>query len=147
MTRILSLDDDLEWLDMLKALLEHRGYESLVAGNEQKALSILRTESIDLFTQDVVHPGMGGWDFLLLIKSDAALKHIPVIIISAASMSSQAEQVKPLGLTLERDLACYLEKPICVEHLIQGIEGACAVSYCSRSIRSEPTGTRIEWTS
>lgn len=125
MKRILSLDDDLEWLDMLKVLLEQRGYESLVAGNEHKALSILRTQSIDLFTQDIVHSGMGGWDFFRLIKCDATLKHIPVIMISAAPMSSQAEQVKQRRLNLERDLAGYFQKPICVEELVQGIEDAC----------------------
>jgi CheY-like chemotaxis protein len=125
MTRILSLDDDSDEIDLLKVVLEQRGYESLVVGNEQEALSILRTQSIDLFTQDIAHAGLGGWDFLRLMKSDAALKHIPVIIISAASMSSQAEQAKQRGLNPERDLACYLEKPICVEHLIEGIEDAC----------------------
>jgi CheY-like chemotaxis protein len=127
MTRILSLDDDLEWLDMLKALLESHGYESLVVGNEQKALSILRTQSFDLFTQDIARAGMGGWDFLRLLKSDAALKHIPVIIISAAPMSSQAKQVKQLRLNLERDLASYFGKPFSVEELVEAIENACAV--------------------
>lgn len=127
MTRILSLDDDSDVLVMLKMFLEQHGYESLVAGNEQEALVILRTQSIDLFTQDVAHAGMGGWDFLRLIKSDADLKRIPVIMISAAPMSSQAEQVKQRGLNLERDVACYIEKPINVEHLVEAIENACAV--------------------
>jgi CheY-like chemotaxis protein len=126
-TRILSLDDDSDMLLLLNLHLEHLGYESLVTSNEQEALSILRTQSIDLFTQDVSRAGIGGWDFLRLMKSDATLKNIPVIMISAAPVSSQAQEVKQRRLNLERDLAGYFEKPICLEHLVKGIEDACAV--------------------
>lgn len=125
-TRILSLDDDLELLVILNSLLESLGYESLTTVSEQEALLILRTQSIDLFTQDIARPVRGGWDFLRLIKTDPALEKIPVMIISAAPMSSQVEQVKCRGLNFERDLVAYLKKPISVEQLIEGIEAACA---------------------
>lgn len=52
MTRILSLDDEPEMLALLSLILRRAGYECLGTTDEQEALSILRTQSIDLFTQE-----------------------------------------------------------------------------------------------
>jgi DNA-binding response OmpR family regulator len=51
-TRILSLDDEPEMLALLSLILRRAGYECLGTTDEQEALSILRTQSIDLFTQE-----------------------------------------------------------------------------------------------
>jgi CheY-like chemotaxis protein len=85
-----------------------------------------------------VHPGMGGWDFLRLIKSDAALKHIPVIMISAAPISSQAKRVKQRRLNPERDLATYLQRPISAEQLVEAIEDARTLLASNKPLGASP---------
>jgi DNA-binding response OmpR family regulator len=51
MTRILSLDDESQMLDLLRLILERAGYECLGTTDEQEALSILRTQPVDLFSK------------------------------------------------------------------------------------------------
>lgn len=119
--RILSLDDHREFVEALGANLEHDGYESVIATDEQTALAILRTQPIDLFTQDIQHPGMGGWAFLRLLKSDPVLCHIPVVIVSAARQTSQEYRDN------EHWLAGYVEKPFDFEELLELIEATLMV--------------------
>ena len=56
--RILSLNDSPELLDHYHRILAEAGYASIVTSEEGEALTILRTEPIDLLIQDVQRPGM-----------------------------------------------------------------------------------------
>jgi DNA-binding response OmpR family regulator len=83
MPRILSLDDELGMVELLRLILERAGYEHVGTTDHDTALSILRSEPIDLFTQDLMRPDMDGWEFYELMQSDEKLREIPVLIISA----------------------------------------------------------------
>ncbi len=144
MTRILSLDDDPKILEVLHLLLEDSGYKSLITTSETEALSILRSQSVDLFTQDVIRPGMNGWEFLRLMKSDASLRHIPVLVISAVPISSQTEQLMLYGLDLDRDLAAYLEKPVESTDLLERIEALTRVKPGERSTVGTYTKAQLD---
>ncbi len=111
MTRILSLDDEPEMLDLLSLILALWGYEHLKTTDSFEALSILRSEPIDLFTQDFMRPDVDGWELLHRIKSDENLRDIPVLGISAGARDARAEQLKRVDLDMERDLDGYLTKP------------------------------------
>lgn len=110
--RILSLDTNLDFVEGLGQLLKDSGYESLVSTSESWALRILRTSSIDLFTQNLAREGMGGWGFLRKMKSDPVLQHIPVLIISVATRDTQTDVAKRYGVDFDCDVAGYIEKPI-----------------------------------
>jgi len=116
--RILCLDDSLETVDFYKLLLERAGYECLITTNEQWALAILRTLPIDLLIQDIKHPGMGGWTFLHKLKADPVLRHIPVLIITAASKTSEAWHLEEYGSVL----AGYLEEPTDPAELLEAVQ-------------------------
>jgi DNA-binding response OmpR family regulator len=123
MARILSLDDELEMLALIQLILEKAGYESLTTDRNKEALSILRTQSIDLFTQDWHRPGMNGADFLRVMKSDERLRGIPVLAITAGTwIEARAEQLKQLGLDFDRDLAGYIGKPFEPAELLDTVE-------------------------
>jgi CheY-like chemotaxis protein len=93
--------------------------------NEQEALSILRTRSIDLFTQDFMRPvGLCGIEFLRKLKSDEALKDIPIVGISARPRDARAKELELAGLDMERDLAGYIQKPFGPQELLEVIEAA-----------------------
>ena len=51
----------------------------------EKGLDILREKSPDLVLCDVMMPGMDGYAFARTIKHDPALKHIPIILVTARS--------------------------------------------------------------
>jgi two-component system alkaline phosphatase synthesis response regulator PhoP len=125
MVRILSLDDESQMLNLLRLILGRVGYECLGTTDEQEALSILRTQSIDLFTQDFMRPvGLCGVEFLRKLKSDEALKDIPVVGISARPRDARAKELKLAGLDIERDLAGYIQKPFAPQELVVVIEAA-----------------------
>ena len=119
--RILSLDTNLEFVECLGQLLKDNGYESLVSTSERWAMAILRTLSIDLFTQNLRRAGMGGWDFVREMKSDPALRHIPVLIVSAATRDSQKDAARQYGVAMDSDLAGYFEKPVDEPELLEAI--------------------------
>lgn len=130
MIRILSLDDESEMLDLMRFILESvgflksDGFEYLTTTDEQEVLSILRDQSIDLFTQDFARPGPGGCEFLRRLKSEEALKSIPVLGITAGSRDMRSEQLSQVGLDLDRDLAGFVHKPFGPAELIDAIETA-----------------------
>jgi CheY-like chemotaxis protein len=118
--RILSLNDDPVIVECHKAILESAGYECLIATNDQWALAILRRVRVDLLIQDIKRPssslrGKDGWSFLTLLKSDPALKDIPVLIVSAAPKNSYECNV------YQDKLAGYLQVPVDTDELLEVI--------------------------
>jgi CheY-like chemotaxis protein len=92
-TRVLSLDDDPEILMLLGLMFELAGYEHLRVTEDERALDILHSEPVDLFTQDCLRPGcLGGLALYECLKADERLRHIPVLFISAVQRPAFAEQ-------------------------------------------------------
>jgi CheY-like chemotaxis protein len=124
MARILCLDDDEPLLELYRRILEERGgHECLTTTDNQQALSIMRTRSIDLLTQDWNRYGMNGPEFLRVMKSDEALRNIPVLFIaSGAMMEDRAEQLKQAGLDFDRDVAGYITKTVGLTEILNTIK-------------------------
>ena len=110
--RILSLNDDPDIVECHKAILEDAGYECLTATNDEWALAILRKVRVDLLIQDIKRPGRDGWSFLRFLKSDPALKDIPVLIVSSAPKDSHEYTV------YRNKLVEYLQLPIDGDELL-----------------------------
>jgi CheY-like chemotaxis protein len=124
MTHILCLDDDPEVVNLLSLILTRVGYEVLSTTNSYEALDILRHQPIDLITQDFMRPDIYGVEFLQMMKSDAALRDIPVLGISARPRDPRADEMKQAGLDFERDLAGYVTKPFSPFQLVEAVETA-----------------------
>ncbi len=122
MTRILCLDDEPEILDLLSLILKRNGYEVLGTTSGYEALEILRHQPIDLLTQDFARPDINGLKFLQIMKSDTALRDIPVIGVSAKPRDARTEEMKQAGLDIEHDLACYITKPFSPYELLNAVE-------------------------
>jgi CheY-like chemotaxis protein len=104
--------------------LKRKGYEVLTTTNSYEALDILRRQPIDLFTQDFARPDIHGLEFLQMMKSNAALRDIPVVGISARPRDVRTEEMKQVGLDIERDLACYVTKPYSPFEILNAVEVA-----------------------
>jgi CheY-like chemotaxis protein len=123
MTRILSVDDEREMLYLLRLILEGVGYEFIGVVCGKEALEIMRTQSIDLLTQDFMRPEeIDGRRLLQEMKSDPALSSIPVLGVSAGSRELREERFEPLGLDFDRDLDGYVKKPYGPEELVEAVE-------------------------
>lgn len=80
--RILVVDDSLTVREVERKLLENRGYQVDVAVDGMDGWNCVRLRSYDLVISDVDMPRMNGIEFVSMIKSDARLKVIPVMIVS-----------------------------------------------------------------
>jgi CheY-like chemotaxis protein len=79
---ILLAEDDRGTALLVKIQLERHGYKVLVAYNGVEALTIIRSEKIDLLITDVVMPEMDGVDLYLELKKIPETRNLPIIIVT-----------------------------------------------------------------
>jgi two-component system alkaline phosphatase synthesis response regulator PhoP len=105
MRRILVVDDDREVVRLIRAYLEQAGFEVLAAYDGDTAVHVIRRERPDLLLLDLMLPGKDGWAITRLVRGDAALAHIPIIMLTARVDDTD----KIVGLELGAD--DYVTKP------------------------------------
>jgi two-component system, NtrC family, sensor kinase len=81
--RILSVDDDPDYLDILAARLRKRGYDVVRAVSGEEALAQLERGPVDCILLDRSMAGIGGLATCHRIKESPTTRHIPVIILTA----------------------------------------------------------------
>ena len=85
---LLVVDDNEDNRYTLTHRLKRLGYENLTtAENGQEALDLLARRPFDLVLLDIMMPVMNGYEVLEHIKSDMALRDIPVIMMSRRTRS------------------------------------------------------------
>jgi adenylate cyclase len=102
---ILVVDDDAVGRKLLVRLLEQEGHSARTAENGREALELMRDEAADLVLLDVVMPELDGIAVLDRLKSDPALQHVPVIMISAL------DELDSVVRCIETGAEDYLPKP------------------------------------
>ncbi len=106
---VLVVDDDPAVHDVLTATLGKEGYVLRHARDGVEALNIMRKEPPDIVTLDVMMPKIDGWSVLGIMKSEPALAHIPVIMLTIVDDRN-------LGYSL--GASEYMTKPIDRQRLI-----------------------------
>ena len=79
---VLVVDDSLTVRELERKLLSSRGYRVSVAVDGMEGWNALRGETFDLVVTDVDMPRMDGIELVSLIRRDATLKAVPVLIVS-----------------------------------------------------------------
>lgn len=105
---ILIVEDDPDIQGYLQKELK-QNFHVLIADNGVKALEVLLNEEVSMVVSDVMMPEMNGFDLCRKIKSDIALSHIPVMLLTALSDDKQ----QMYGIAGGADV--YLQKPFNVE--------------------------------
>ena len=80
--RVLVVDDSITVRELERQLLESHGYSVEVAVDGLDGWNALRTGAYDLVISDVDMPRMDGIQLVTLIKQDARLSPLPVVIVS-----------------------------------------------------------------
>jgi PAS domain S-box-containing protein len=99
----LVVEDDIKAAELIRIQLEAEGFEVICATTAEEALVVAARHSLSLITLDIMLPNMDGWEFLHRVKQTAALRRVPVVIISI-----EADRNRGFAL----GAAAVLEKPI-----------------------------------
>jgi two-component system phosphate regulon response regulator PhoB len=113
--QILVVEDEPAIQTLLTANLVRAGHEVRCLGEAESARELLLAWRPDLVLLDWELPGMSGVDLIRLLRSDAKLREVPVILVSARN----EERDKIAGLEVGAD--DYITKPFSTRELIARI--------------------------
>ena len=99
--KIVCIEDDPDMIDYIKLILGKAGYEVIGAQGGAEGLDAMRQEKPDLVLLDLMMPEMDGAEVLLHKKEDPAIRHIPVIALTA--LDSPFDQIMWLARTDLKD--------------------------------------------
>jgi len=121
---ILLVDDDPDFLDMNRHVLEAREYRVVCAPDPQSALAGMEEHQPDLIITDLMMEDLGsGFSFARRIKEHPRFSHVPIIIVTAAS-SRRGFDFRPNS---PKELSAmyvdaYFDKPVSPDALVAKIE-------------------------
>jgi CheY-like chemotaxis protein len=105
MKTILIVEDVEFNLDLLVQLLED-DYAILTAADGAAGIELAERAYPDLILMDLSLPVIDGWEATRRLKASVALRHIPIIALTAHAMSGDEEKARAAGCD------DYLSKPI-----------------------------------
>ena len=107
--QILIIDDDARNTFALSAVLKSRGYSCHISGDMTEAIPLLeKSEEVGIVLMDMMMPEMDGYEAIPLLK---ALKHIPVIAVTAQAMPGDRDKCLAAGAD------DYISKPVNIDQL------------------------------
>jgi len=112
--RVLAVDDQRYFRDLIEGLLGDEGYEVRTASSGAEALHVLEREEFDVVVSDLVMPGMDGAALVQRIKERLPDQEI-VMVTGVVDVKSAVEAMK-LGAT------DYIVKPFDRSHLLDSLE-------------------------
>jgi DNA-binding response OmpR family regulator len=113
--RILLVDDDNEIVESMRAVLESRGYQILVARDGNQGLMLAEGQEPDLVVLDMMMPKRSG--FLVLEKLRRSRPHpMRVIMITANEGSRHKAYAEMLGVD------DYIRKPFAMDRLLESVD-------------------------
>ena len=112
MTRILVADDDPAVRDAITHSFEREHFETVMAGDGEKALEVARASQFDVVILNVMMPRLFGTDVCRTLRGES---DVPIILLSARD----AELDRVLGLELGAD--DYVTKPFSIAELISRV--------------------------
>ena len=122
MKKVLIVDDDLDVRKLVSKLVERGGYQAIAATNGIEGMSIIKEDKPDLIILDILMPKQSGIRMYRELKTNKALKDIPVIVLSAIAPKSFFRSQEILdefaGQSIPEPEA-YIEKPEEPEELLE----------------------------
>ena len=123
-SRILVVDDDPQGRELLRLILEREGHVVELAESGEEAWRRLEEEgpAIDVILLDWVMPGMSGLELLRLIKGDARLETIPVVVATAITERDTMVRCIEAGAyyfvtkPLDREVLCSIVRTAAADH-------------------------------
>jgi Lrp/AsnC family transcriptional regulator, regulator for asnA, asnC and gidA len=118
--RILIVDDDPDFVEVTRMVLEKEGYHVRSAANGEEALRAMTSAPPSLVIMDVMMNGiLDGWDATWRIRSNPLLRDTPVLMISSITAS---EYLSMFPTDEDNLIDNFLSKPVAPAQLVSEIQ-------------------------
>ena len=111
---ILLVDDNEDFIDSIKDILEDEGYHVCTANSGEKALDVSEQEAFDVVLMDIKMPGMNGVECFLEMKQRKP--DVRVVMFTAYALTELIQQARDEGV------CDVLKKPLSMLELVDTIE-------------------------
>jgi DNA-binding response OmpR family regulator len=115
-SKILAIDDDEIFLEILLTGLEENGFQAIGARDGWLGLQLAKEQIPDIMICDLKMPGLDGYEVLKAVRQDPMIAQIPFIFLTSEQSQTDRCLAKKLGAD------DYLDKFFTFEQLIEVIE-------------------------
>ena len=117
--KILVVDDDPDFVEVTRVVLESAGYRVISASNGDEALAQVTAEKPDLMLLDVMMRTVtDGLDACLNLREDSISRYLPVVMVTSIASTDHS------GAVMTEHAACadvWLSKPVNPKHLLETV--------------------------
>ncbi|HVR64382.1 MAG TPA: response regulator [Polyangia bacterium] len=129
--RVLVVDDDPVQLRLLTYQLEAAGFQVHHASSGEAALQLARDHPPDAIVSDVLMPGTDGFELCLQVRRDAALAHIPLLLVSYQYIeAADLDFARRVGATR------FVQRPVRSRELVEAV-----LELISNGVAPEPSAS------
>jgi CheY-like chemotaxis protein len=112
-SRILVVDDNDDFREILRAALIGEGYRVTEAIDGEQALALLTSSAIDMAIVDLDMPKLNGLAFSKTVKE--ALPDFPIVMVTGYAQLYSPAEILSVGID------AFLEKPVAMEKILEVI--------------------------
>ena len=121
--KILIVDDDPDYVNVLKTILESEQYTVVTAGDRTEGMEKIRAEKPDLTILDVMmSTWQDGFEMSRELKKDAEFKNMPVLMLTAVEKRSGIGFKSTAGDPTWLPVDAFLDKPVEPQVLLDEIK-------------------------
>lgn len=117
--KIMTVDDEENLVELVKAILEAEGYEVITASNGKECLEKLKAVKPDLVLLDMMMPGMSGRETCEMIRKDPKTKNLKVAFVTVARFSEVGKDILK-----KLNAVDYITKPFDNKDLVKRVKKA-----------------------
>jgi CheY-like chemotaxis protein len=115
--RILAVEDEPEYLEMLQEVMKSLGHSITIAQNGKEALALIDRQQIDVIVSDVKMPEMNGLEFHRKLREHQEYKNTPFIFLTGV------DDISEVKAECKQDCDLLLQKPFPIDRLLQLFAG------------------------
>jgi CheY-like chemotaxis protein len=115
--RILAVDDEPEYLEMLQEVMKSLGHSITVTARGEDALALLDHQPVDVIIADVKMPGMSGIELHAAVRNRPEYRNTPFVFLTGHEVGEELQRA------IVADCDLLLRKPFPVERLLRLFSG------------------------
>lgn len=121
MKKIMVVDNHPSTVETIKEVLSNEGYKVLTAYGGKECLDKIKKKPVDLILLDIMMPHIDGIEVCSKLANDSSLKSIPIITISALSLSESPHEKWEEKIVYYKNVKDHISKPFDNKDLIKKV--------------------------